>query len=1491
MKILWRTLLTFFLVAYVAVALVNFSLVQSLVGSVASNHFSKEWGGKVRVGSVGFNPFYHLVLHRVELISPEGDTICNAVKIAMRFNKFPISQNGITADYVLLKDVYYHLKIDSSGTNLQYIFDYFSNDTTDSEPDVQHPPFVVMIDEVQLDNITYRQDLHERHHSTMDSIWPWVNIKHMEYRHINGRFRNVRVDEGDVTCRIDRFSTNEKCGLQVNMLQGNVYATRSGISVTNMTLETNDSKLMGDVLLDYHSWESMDHFLDSVFFTVHFDHGSYGGMRDAAYWAYALWGMDERVYISGDFYGPIANFHSDNVRLAFGKESRIDLDASIKGLPHINNTVIEADIHNLHTSYADLAAVRHPGGTVMKAEKIVKALDVFDIQASFMGTVFDFNSSVALQSPRGDLNGSLSMAMQPEKKYYKYSGSVASSGFQVGALAPNEWVSRSGFDFSFDGNGFDPRTMNATLEGRLHHTVLRGQRLMGETAVDAYAKNDTISAELSLDDAIGKVLAHCKMHWRNDLPVVSANLDADRIDMKRLGLWHDTNDHQALLSLQARGLYSSLKDGAFAGISLNNVSLLSTTRNCRLKKLNASMNESNYWKELKVNSELVSGQLHGYFDWRGVGMLFSKFVDDYIPTLNGHNFAVPEAKNYERIADARFDMNLQWHDSSNLLHILLPQLMVAKNTSLQVNYNYGESFKPALRSDSLKWNNMAIYNIVMSGEAVADRYQIRVNCDEMTVGNLVLSDKVNVKVETSSSGGSCHLWWENGSDAIGDGDMALRMVVDSGMMRFFVDPSHLYLAGHQWRLNPNGMAMIGPEGWWIDGISLESDGQRLSLAASRQGLPGDSLVVALADFDLGVVNPFLGISGMSASGIANGNVSVGGLADVPYLNADVNVDGLAFDGVALGNARLRSTWNAELNQLNLHMTSGRDDPNLPDIFLAGYATLENDDTQLDFTASLEEVDLQIISPFVNSFSSDVGGLVSADIDIGGSLNAPVVVGDVYLDHARLKVDFLNVAFSASDTVTLTENAILLDSMAVSDQNGGVALLNGVIHHDHLKDMTLDINVASERLLCMNTTFKQSPEYYGSVVAALNGSVSGPVDDIDVVLNATTLEGSALHIPINDSRRSQQASYIHFASEHDDPFMDFAFGINPGGNDEPHEFIAPVPARQNEHSSNQFHLTVNVSTTPEMQMHLPVEFSTISADISARGGGDLQLAVGSDNPFSIIGDYEMESGSLKLQALDVLSKDFTIGQGSNINFPGSISDAIFDIRAVFSQRVNLSTLTGSLSSNDSQIPVQVENIISLSGTMQAPDIKFDIELPNADQTVQEEVFAYIDRNNERDMLNQTVSLLLLKKFYSASSSVDQGTAAATEGSYGLVANTLGSMVNDMVNFVDINFEYQAGTAQTTDQYMMDISKEWKRFYFETTLGFGGEARELSGTNGSNNMTGDMLVGYKINPRFHLFVFNRSNTNDYSRSDLPYKQGIGVKYTRDFDKFSELFKRKK
>ena len=107
------------------VALLNYSVVQSLVGSAIGSHFSHEWGGTVKVGSVHINPFTHLTLHNVQLISPENDTILSAERIACRFNGLPVADGGIKMRSVLIRNTTFHLTAWDRDICFKYIIDYY----------------------------------------------------------------------------------------------------------------------------------------------------------------------------------------------------------------------------------------------------------------------------------------------------------------------------------------------------------------------------------------------------------------------------------------------------------------------------------------------------------------------------------------------------------------------------------------------------------------------------------------------------------------------------------------------------------------------------------------------------------------------------------------------------------------------------------------------------------------------------------------------------------------------------------------------------------------------------------------------------------------------------------------------------------------------------------------------------------------------------------------------------------------------------------------------------------------------------------------------------------------------------------------------------------------------------------------------------------------------------------------------------------------------
>ena len=150
----------------------------------------------------------------------------------------------------------------------------------------------------------------------------------------------------------------------------------------------------------------------------------------------------------------------------------------------------------------------------------------------------------------------------------------------------------------------------------------------------------------------------------------------------------------------------------------------------------------------------------------------------------------------------------------------------------------------------------------------------------------------------------------------------------------------------------------------------------------------------------------------------------------------------------------------------------------------------------------------------------------------------------------------------------------------------------------------------------------------------------------------------------------------------------------------------------------------------------------------------------------------------------------------------------------------------------------------------------------------------------------MSLLVLGQFYNANTAALNGNIATSGG-----IGALSGLLTDLVGVVDINVDYKAANEVTKEQLDVNISKDWGRWYLESTLGYGGESRELE--TGGNSAVIDALIGYRLSPLVHLFAYNRTNTNDYTRMDLPYKQGVGLKLTKDFNRWSELFapKRKK
>ena len=1453
LKIVGRVVLGLLLTVYVAVAVVNYSVVQSYLGTAVGHRLSQEWGGTVRIGALHAMPWDHLILNNVLLVSPDNDTIFDIERLAVHFKRFPYKDMALKIDRVYMRNGYYHLAVTEDTLtgmpriNMQYIFDHYASATPhETNSDVV---FTVDVNTLTLNHVHYKMDLPEIPEMDFDQ---GVQIAHMEFFDIVSRIKDIHVVNDDITCRLVKMSARERSGFVVNQIEGRVHVSPRDITVRDFALRTPYTTVLADVELLWDDWGGPDYLAD-VRHDISLHPGTYVAMSDAAYWAPWLWGINATVVAEGRMRGTISDMHLSDMNIRWGESSMLQLTGDVRGLPDIENTVFDVDIERLRTTQADVRAlgmIKNSRPTAHYAlvdvpDMLLRQVDHVDLSLRVHGGWHELGTvNLLMESGMGGLH--LDALLTPTRHGgAQFTAEAASSGLGLKILR-TDWLSHTGFDLSLSGRWdkfSDLHTLAVEAEGQLINSVVRGRHL-APIELAAGMQDGVTHLRMTSTDSLALFDAEAHTRLLDTVKNAALRLAVKQIQTSALGL---TDEKYNTLSTQltANCEWSSLDD-MMAVVRMNHTHWGQLAMNRVDLDVNATEDKH---KVVRLESDAVSATLRGRFDYMSLPLIAMHLGHKLLPqdifpidTLYPH-----EA---EQIAQSSLNLHAQWTDDGSVLGVVAPGLTLAQGSRLDGSYTASEGLKLVLRSDSLGSGSLVLADVGLSGRQEGDEYHLALEAQELNMGAIPLLQGAHLALATHANGATAALDWDSDNHTT-QGDLMLQM--DGG--RISVTKPNFTIGKMPWVLEVDNLVLSNDEGLHLqgEGIGLRSDEQALQASISLTGQPSDKMELTFHQFDLqGLSDILLQEMPLAVKGRLGGRFSLYGLTDIPYFNANLQVDSCMVNRQPLGDVKLRSNWNAEMNTLNLQLAGDQ-------IGADGWITLGSDNGDMNFTVDFDHFDLGLVAPLLSSFSSRFGGLLHGSFDIAGTMKHPIIVGEALVQDGVLQLDLTGVTYYFNDSLQFTNNLITLNDFRLRDPRGNTASVDGNIRYDDLSDVRLDLRLQTDNLLVLDR--KPSEDFYGTVLASAEGTVQGPIEALMVNVDARTTPGCELTVPVNNQRQVKTQNYITFVS------------------DQP-ETTRRTPTQRKEQRLN---LEVDLSITPDVQLNLPMDFSELGVKVGANGSGDLHLTLsGSEEP-QVLGSYEITSGTMKLSALSLISKDFTLEPGSNLNFQGSLPDARFNLSAVYSQRVNLSTLTGGANDvNSTQKYLQVEDIISIEGTLQEPTIGFDLRLPGADASVEEEVFAYIDRTSERDMLNQTVSLLAFGHFYNANASVNTSNGSiATSGSIG----ALNSILSDMTG-VDIDVDYKMGNELTKDQLDVNISKDWGRWYLESTLGYGGESRELQ-TGNSNSAVIDALVGYRISPLVHLFAYNRTNTNDYTRMDLPYKQGVGLKLTKDFNNWKELF----
>jgi len=398
-------------------------------------------------------------------------------------------------------------------------------------------------------------------------------------------------------------------------------------------------------------------------------------------------------------------------------------------------------------------------------------------------------------------------------------------------------------------------------------------------------------------------------------------------------------------------------------------------------------------------------------------------------------------------------------------------------------------------------------------------------------------------------------------------------------------------------------------------------------------------------------------------------------------------------------------------------------------------------------------------------------------------------------------------------------------------------------------------------------------YYGTGLLSGKTTLKGFTDDLVINVNGKTNPGTEFFVPLGNVSTVNSSKLIHFESLDEDEDEEGE------GKKEKGDIIFE--------KLKGLRLNFRLNVTKDAVAQIVLDKATGSV-LRGAGDGNLNLNIDTNGRFEMYGNLVVDNGEYQFK--NIINKDFQVQKGGTIVWNGNPYDAQVDITAINYTRANPSVLLDEVSGSRK---IDVELYTMISGNLSAPNLDFDVKIPNASSTVASELDFKL--RNEDDKLTQFFSLLATGTFARTNNSKTNfdGNAAIA----GTIAQKASQLLSNILESQNENFEvgvsYDIGTQSnvqdviTDDQLGVEVSG---RIADKVTVS--GKVGVPVGSNTNSNVIGEVEVMMPLNrsETFQAKVYNRQNEIQFTAAEGEgYTQGVGISYRFDFSNGREFLEK--
>ena len=1300
-----------------------------------------------------------------------------------------------------------------------------------------------------------------------------INPADLNISGIDIRINGIEFLNDSLSCEIENIALQEQSGFRIDSLSGMIEAGKKKIVFRDAWIQTPNSLLKEDISIGLPGQTSTEDFFQELAFDVEF-HESKLAQEDILYFTAPVNAPKKDIQLDGRIYGQLSNLHGRDLDLSYGKVTRFQGDFTIMGLPNPEETFLDMSIHHFQSDYYELNQLLR----FAELPPNTKKLGVSTFKGNFTGFLTDFVAYGTLNTAIGRLESDINMKI-PAQGEPSYSGTLLVKDFDAGYYLDDPNMGRLSFNGHVSGESFDRDKLKAHIDGKVQLIEYLGYAYRDIIFAGEVEKR-FLSGQLTIKDPNADLDFNGTVDFKTETPRFSATADIRNLNTKPLGLSTEKWKIRSRVTADIRGIDI---DDLVGEIVMRNTEAYAHNSFFNLGTISLRSENYSLGKRMILESKIADARIDGNFKISTLAPAFLSYLSNYYPSLLDIEEQPAEGQ------DFMFELLVK--KTNNFTDLLLPDVKGLEGIHISGNFN--SLYKRLILTANvprLRYRNLQLKNFDLYAHSTDDTLYFDTQTDELAFNKQLRAAQV---IHGYVNSDKAFLNLKAFENELANQLLANLVLSNSGdSLELKIVSSTLKMAGKEWEINSENSLFYYDRNLYARKLEFKSGDEKIEIrnieSNGEQSVSG--LTARMENVELGYWMDIANVLPYHLDGNIRGEINVFDLFEpAPHMQSNLKIDAFQIESEDLGELSLETTLNTGDMLLHLDAQLAAQEGTAS---ASGSINVSSQALDLDVTAN--NAPFRILEPFLTGILTEMQGVVNGRAHLGGTALKPDMQGNMLVSNAEATLDYLKSRYYFDPLpIEFTNQSIYLKESQFRDAPGSEAsraLIGGEIFMKNFNELEFrDFYVYTDHdFKFMETTESDNEYFYGTAYGKGIVLINGPINFLDIYINAVSDPGTQVSIPIQYESGVSQYQFVRFVN---------------------HREIESKEKKADESIPIWLvNFTMDLDITPAAEIQLI--FDEKAGDIiKGRGEGSLKLKFNSEFDFEMYGGISIEEGEYLFTLQDIINKKFELEPGGTITWSGDPYGANLNLIAKYSRKVSaynlVSDLLDQLSSTELQAvkkPGIYTVLLHMQGPLDAPEISFDIEaerkneLGNIISSRLQEI-----RNDENELNKQVFGLIVFNSFLPSEFSASSGSSSLVSSGVGTVteflSNQLSLYFNDWLSKYDFEVDFQYRNYEigsngevpgiVRNALELELSKRIGRLSINVggNFDFGNTSTSIAS---ANNLAGDFSVEYSLTEdgRIRVRAFRDSEYDLFSDA-YRNKGGVGLYFKKEFNSFKELF----